>query len=57
MVERDRGRSTKKNSCEKIHTQLVAQKKGLAYGKNIPAREMLTKKISCSTKFHPRPPQ
>jgi len=38
------GRDAREN-CSKILEQRVAQKKIPAYGKNIPAREMLTKKI------------
>jgi len=58
------GAKYKKNSCkgklsEKIHAQRVAQKKVLAYGKNIPAREMLTKrkKIRAARKSLPPPPK
>ena len=41
---------------EKSHAQRVAQKKVLAYRKNIPTREMLTKKKSFISKTTLPPP-
>ena len=54
------GEVRKINSCkgrvrEKIHAQRVAQKNVLAYGKNIPAREILAKKIFLRLENSPPP--